>query len=138
LSVYLFLAWIIMDSALFPFQALNQDPPAKADPAQVTELERKLEGEFTGYAPVVSGLWGYLARDVLRKNGGHHFIDFWAEQIPAWEKRDILLVLPGSTNPWMALSGLSQKFPPGQVEAKGALLLSQSQTWRFFLLDRPP
>jgi hypothetical protein len=136
LIVYLFVCRVFMGDAVYPFRHLSSLRATAPGAGRMTELATRLEQHYADFAPVASGHWGYAAAGLLARHGGHHFIDFHPDRIPGWERRDVLLVVPSETNPLSALSDLDPRMRTRTDSLAGALLLSESANWKFYLVDR--
>jgi hypothetical protein len=134
-GIYLFLNAMIMGRPAYAFTHAFGRPTRPATEA-VRELDRALRRRYEGFAPVVSGPWGYLAQDILARRSGYHVVDFHPDKVPAWEQRDVLLIVPAPGNPVLpwhdtpAVRGDGQAGFPGRV-----LLLERTERWLFYLVS---
>ncbi len=135
--VYLFLCHMIMGDATYPFRHTPLQPPRSIAPAETRALEDRLRDAYPDFAPVVSGLWGHLVQEALTAQAGHRFVDFHAERLPTWERRDALLILPTPANPLHALSDLDPRMLDGRGAMRHALRLEQTPWWAFYQVSRP-
>ena len=132
---YFFLCWIVMGHPFVACRKLVLPRTAMAAPPKMAPLTELISADFEGCAPVVSGLWGYLAGEPLGVHSGYRFLDFHPDKLPAWEERDIVLVVPSGNNPLAALSDLAVACPEGTF-LEGALLLRETPDWQLWLVRR--
>ena len=128
-AILLFLNWMIMRDPFYPLRQAHRGLPREADLAPaLRELEQALDGPLAGFMPVASGHWFHLARPLLAARRGAGFIDFHPDKLHAGEPRSPLLILPRADAPLFALADVTR--------VPGALLLTQTPRWRFYLV--PP
>jgi MFS family permease len=136
-AVYLFLNWMIMGDALYPLRDFRPVARPFEMAGRSEALSRIFREKYEGYAPVVSGQWGYLVRPFLREEQGYHFMDFYPDKLPGWEERTPVLILPAPGNPCIALCDISDPASPASRRKLDYLFLGQASGWRFYLARRP-
>jgi hypothetical protein len=127
-AILLFLNWMIMRDPLFPAQHFRWSRPTATVAQALEALEQELAGPLASFLPVASGHWSYLAQPLLKRRQGRGFIDFHPDKLHAGETRSPLLILPQPGNPLDALADIDR--------VPGAVLLSQTPQWRFYLVPR--
>ena len=135
LAVYLFLVNMVMGTPWYAMRNFSGNRLRGIPHGELKELESYLEEKADTFAPVVSGLWGYAATPTIIRATGHHAIDFHPARLPAWEKRDPLLIIPGTANPLRGYSDLDPEMA-GDGHLKGTLALRLTPSWEFYLLRR--
>ena len=125
-GVLFFLNWMIMSDPFFPTKHFRWSRPAVTINQAFDALERELSGPLISFMPVASGHWAYLAQPLLERHQGHGFIDFHPDKLHPGEIRSPLLILPQPGNPLDALADIRS--------VPGAVLLSQTPLWRFYLV----
>ena len=129
-AILLFLNWMIMRDPFYPLRHAHRGIPREGEVAPaLRELEQALDGPLAAFMPVASGHWSHLARPLLAARRGTGFIDFHPDKLHAGEPRSPLLIVPRADTPLFALADVTR--------VPGALLLTQTPRWRFYLVPRP-
>ncbi|MHC4874742.1 MAG: hypothetical protein ACYTFY_23065 [Planctomycetota bacterium] len=134
-GIYLFLNWMIMGDPFYAAAKTNITIKSPKHIKAAADIKKLLGEKYSGYAPIVSGNWGYLIEPVLRKHRGHHFVDFSPARIPDWEKRSLLLIVPATKNPFAFLSDINTTEGNGP-DFPNTLLLAKDRNWYFYLVEK--
>jgi hypothetical protein len=134
-SIYLFLNWMIMGSAVYPARGVSSLWRSGRGASGREPLADALARTCPGLTPVASGHWSYVIRPVLAATGGYAFIDFHPAKLPAGETRSLVLVVPAPTHPLVRFSDLSPGRPADTPGSVRYLRLAQTPDWIFYLID---
>ena len=135
LVVYLFLNWMIMGTALYPWRAATWTWPLARITPPMASLDQALSHQCQGLTPVVSGPWGYVIQPLLRETHGYHFVDFDPAKLPREESRPLVLVVPTPGNPLARWQDSRPATGDSPAAALNYLRLGQTPDWIFYLID---
>jgi len=137
IGVYLFVNWMIMGDALYSVRTFHSGKGTFEMGRRADALSQLFGDEYSSYAPIVSGHWGYLVGPFLREYQGYHFMDFHPDKLPAWEERTPLLIVPTRKNPCAAICDVGGRLSSGSKWSADYLLLGSDDEWRFYVAKLP-
>ncbi|MBA4387100.1 MAG: hypothetical protein C0404_03905 [Verrucomicrobia bacterium] len=131
--IYIFLVWMIMGSASYSVRQTNPDMRILLRRDNVQHILQGVAAAYPESAMVVNGHWGYLAEDVLNSRGGYRFIHIHHGNVPRWDSRPVVLVVPKKTN---KLSVFAERTTPGLYARLGYLLLREDADFSYYTTSR--
>lgn len=130
--VYIFLVWMIMGSALYSLRRTNYDfrlLGRKVNP----QMLQSIATSYPESAMVVNGHWGYVVEDALAARGGYRFIHIHHGNVPRWDSRPIVLVVPARAT---VFSPFTERTAPDFYSSLGYLLLRQDSSFSYYTSSR--
>jgi hypothetical protein len=135
-AVYLFLNWMIMGSAAYPFVTAPWWRLAAGD---TDGAEARLAGilakRYSDCRPVVSGVWGYAVQPLLDAAEGYHVVDFHLRKLPPDETGALVLVIPAGGNPFAPLNDAGPEFAGADEALASPPVVERTDEWIFVRLE---